>query len=70
MVQGQTKPIYKAPSYGTKDSADCKKSQFDFKSHEGKGAIPKAKVVEPKKTQDSWGKTFKNEKHFKGLHIC
>lgn len=69
MVQGQTKPIYKAPSYGTKDQADIKKSQFDFKPQERKGAFPKTNVVEQKK-QDSWGKTFKNEQHFKGLHIC
>jgi hypothetical protein len=70
MVQGQTKPVYKAPSYGTKDQADCKKSQFDFKPQERKGAIPKTNAFEQKKTSDPWGKTFKNEAHFKGLHIC
>lgn len=68
MVQGQIKPVYKAPSYGTKDQIDCKKSQFDMKPQERKGAIPK--IVKDQKKQDSWGKTFKNEQHFKGLHIC
>ena len=65
MVQTQNKPVYKAPSFGTKE-AEYKKSQFDFKGQERKEA-PKAN---DQKSQNPWGKTFKNEQHFKGLHMC
>lgn len=68
MVQGQTKPVYNTGNFGsTKDQAGCKKSQFDFKKEERKD-IPKMKTSSNK--QDAWGKTFKNEQHFKSLHIC
>lgn len=66
MVQGQTKPVYTAAAYGTKDQASYKKSQFDFKAQDKK-EIPKMNV---EKKQEPWGKTFKNEQHFKSLHIC
>ena len=69
MVQGQTKPVYTAANFGTKE-ASYKKSQFDFKGQERK-EIPKANAVAAAgKKQDTWGKTFKNEQHFKSLHIC
>lgn len=66
MVQGQIKPVYTTAAYGNKDQGSCKKSQFDFKGQERK-EVPK-KTVEKK--QEPWGKTFKNEAHFKSLHIC
>lgn len=64
MVQGQIKPVYTNATYGTKDQG--KKSQFDFKGQDRK-EIPKTNV---EKKQEPWGKTFKNEQHFKSLHIC
>jgi len=67
MVQGQIKPVYKAATFSTKDEASYKKSQFDFKGQERK-EVPKMKAAEKK--PDPWGKTFKNEQHFKSLHIC
>lgn len=66
MVQGQTKPVYKAPTFATKDQASYnKKSQFEFKGQERKEMKTNAD-----KKQDPWGKTFKNEQHFKSLHLC
>lgn len=66
MVQGQTKVICSSAVFGTKDSKmDMKKSSvFDGNAKERTvtGAKPKQ--------QDPWGKTFKNEQHFKSLHIC
>lgn len=67
MVQGQAKPVYPAANYGTKDQASYKKSQFDFKGQDRKDT-PKANAAANK--QDAWGKKFKNEQHFKSLHIC
>lgn len=67
MVQGQTKPVYtNSAAFGTKDQASYKKSQFDFKGQDQKSA-PKMNV---EKKPEPWGKTFKNEQHFKSLHIC
>lgn len=65
MVQ-TTKPIYKSASFDTKDQSSYKKSQFDFK---GQKEVPKMSSA-AKKPSDPWGKTFKNEQHFKSLHIC
>lgn len=65
MVQGQTKPVYKAATFATNDQADFKKSQFEFKGQERKES-PKMSV---EKKPDAWGK-FKNEQHFKSFHIC
>lgn len=66
MVQGQIKPVYNAATFSTKDQASYKKSPLDFKAQERK-EIPK---MNAEKKQDPWGKTFKNEQHFKSLHIC
>lgn len=66
MVQGQTKPVYTGATFGPKDQASYKKSQFDFKGQERK-ETPK---MSADKKQDPWGKTFKSEQHFKSLHIC
>lgn len=66
MVQGQTKPVYKNPTFSTKDQAGCKKSQCEFKGPE-RNEMAKSGAA---KKQDPWGSTFKNEKHFKSLHIC
>lgn len=67
MVQGQTKVICSSAVFGTKDAKmELKKSSaFDVKTKERSmttGTKPKQ--------QDPWGKTFKNEQHFKSLHIC
>lgn len=66
MVQGQIKPVYNTATFGTKDQGSYKKSQFEFKGQERK-EIPKTNADNK---QGPWGKTFKNEQHFKSLHIC
>lgn len=68
MVQGQTKPVYKNASYAQKDEAALKKSQYAFKSQDQKATSKVNNAASNK--QDPWGKTFKNENHFKSLHIC
>jgi hypothetical protein len=71
MVQGQLKVISacKAPAFDTKlpsTGAYKKSSPFDFKEQDRKSSV---KGGSDKKA-DPWGKTFKNESHFKSLHIC
>lgn len=73
MVQGQLKVIsgYKAPAFDTKSSstgAYKKSSPFDFQKEQDKKSS-NMKGGSDKKA-DPWGKTFKNESHFKSLHIC
>lgn len=69
MVQGQTKPVYSAATFGTaKDQTSYnQKSQFDFKAGQERKEITKSASD---KKADPWGKSFKNEQHFKSLHIC
>lgn len=64
MVKTQEKPVYN--SYGNKDMAISKKEQFAFKGQDRKDITKSAAEKNP----DPWGKTFKNEKHFKSMHIC
>lgn len=66
MVQ-TTKPVYKSSSFEKKPSqTSYTKPSFDFKDMQK--ATPKMNI--PAKTADPWGKTFKNETHFKSLHLC
>jgi hypothetical protein len=74
MVQGQLKVIsaYKAPAFHTKSSTGAykKSSPFDFKEQDRKSTSSNVKAGSGDKKADPWGKTFKNESHFKSLHIC
>lgn len=67
MVLTQTKPVYNSDKYGAKDKASCKKEQFAFKGQDRKDM---SKSNGADKKPDAWGKIFKNEQHFKSLHIC
>lgn len=67
MVQGHGVNAYKAPTFETRDhSAGYKKMQSQFKEQERKAA----EKANTDKGQNPWGKVFKNEQHFKSLHIC
>lgn len=77
MVQGHTKVIssYKAPAFDTKTQTGAykKSSPFDFKEQDRKATMSTSKGASSSsadKKQDPWGKIFKNEQHFKSLHIC
>lgn len=80
MVQGQLKVIsaYKAPAFDTKMSSTgaykkASSSPFDFKEQNRKSTMNscmKGSSNDNNKKADSWGKVFKNEDHFKSLHIC
>jgi len=76
MVQGHAKVIssYKAPAFDSKSQTGAykKSSPFDFKEQDRKMTISTSKGGSSSmdKKQDPWGKTFKNEQHFKSLHIC
>lgn len=75
MVQGQLKvSAYKAPAFDKMPSTGAykKSSPFDFKEQKDlKSTFSNVKggSSNDKKT-DQWGKVFKNEAHFKSLHIC
>lgn len=75
MVQGQLKvSAYKAPAFDkTPSTGACKKaSPFDFKEQNRKSTSTNVKGGSSSndKKSDQWGKIFKNEAHFKSLHIC
>ena len=76
MVQGQTKVIsaYKTSSFeATKTSsmgAYKKQSPFNVKEQNRKETTSNVKGGNEGKKADPWGKVFKNESHFKSLHIC
>lgn len=75
MVQGQTKVIsaYKATSEAKSASMGAikKQSPFDFKEQNRNLTSSNARGGNnDSKKADSWGKVFKNEQHFKSLHIC
>jgi hypothetical protein len=76
MVQGQTKVIsaYKASTFDVKSSsmgAIKKQSPFEFKEQNRKSTSSNMKGGNnDNKKADPWGKVFKNEQHFKSLHIC
>ncbi|KAG5674641.1 hypothetical protein PVAND_004595 [Polypedilum vanderplanki] len=76
MVQRESKVIssYKAPAFDinaskTQTGAYKKTSPFDIKEQDRKMMSTGGKNNNTQK-QDPWGKTFKNESHFKSLHIC
>lgn len=72
MVQRESKVIssYKAPTFDSKSQTGAYKKtpKFDFKEQDRK-MMSKGNDVAEKK-QDPWGKIYKNEQHFKSLHIC
>lgn len=78
MVQGHAKVIssYKAPAFDSKSQTGAykKSSPFDFKEQDRKMTMLTSKGASSSssmdKKADPWGKTFKNEQHFKSLHIC
>jgi hypothetical protein len=74
MVQRETKVIssYKAPTFDTKSSTGAykKTSPFDFKEQNRNTMSKGASATDNNKKQDPWGKVFKNEQHFKSMHIC
>lgn len=76
MVQGQVKVIsaYKASAIDVKSSsmgAIKKQSPFEFKEQNRKSTSSNTKGGNnDNKKADPWGKVFKNEQHFKSLHIC
>lgn len=75
MVQGQTKNISAYKAFDTKSSsmgAIKKQSPFEFKEQNRKltSSSMKGGNDDNNKKADPWGKVFKNEQHFKSLHIC
>ena len=75
MVQRESKIIssYKAPAFDSSSKSQTgaykKSSPFDFKGEQDRKSMTKGGSND-RKTQDAWGKVFKNEAHFKSLHIC
>lgn len=72
MVQGQTKIICSTPIYASakdyKDNDMKKPSSWTSKDQTSK--IPVKSYASANAKQDPWGKVFKNEQHFKSMHIC
>lgn len=73
MVQGQTKYICSSPiQSASKDKdVDMKKSTASWTSKDQQPTMmAKKSYTGASVKQDSWGKIFKSEQHFKSMHIC